>query len=239
MKNKLKLIIASFVLAGCFTSCLQSSSEKDCIDNENFCDYSNNLSGYYFFDRFYLEGDESCLDSALMVINKALPMCEEKKFDMSIRKLAVLCGKREYDQAISFMDSIDFKEQDYSLYETIIRKRLFAMKYHDKMVKNNDVENLKERNRYLKEIIDILDDYLARNSASVDSVWMIIDDGYYDSIVMATAQYYFYLSVLKNDEFAISKVDSLYNCGKINQTGLERLKNVCHSRVDFMTFLGI
>lgn len=239
MKNKLRLFIVLFVLAGCFTSCLQPPSEKDCVNCERFCDSCNNLSGYYFYERFYWEGDESCLDSALMVINEALPRCEKKKFDMSIRKLAVLCGKQQYDQAISFMDSIDFKEQDYSLYETIIRKRLFAMKYHDRMVQYNDVENLKERNRYLREIIDILEDYLARNSASVDSVWMNIDDGYYDSIVMARAQYYFYLSVLKNSKFAISKVDSLYNCGKINQTGLARLKNVCDCNAHFMIFLGI
>ena len=239
MKNKLRLFIALFMLAGCFTSCLQLPSEKDCIDCENFCDYSNNLSGYYFYERFYWEGDESCLDSALMVINKALPRCEEKKYDMSIRKLAVLCGKHEYDQAISFMDSINFAGEDYSCYEPIIRRRIEAMKCHKRLVEYNDVESLNERNRYLREIIDILEDYLAKYSASVDSVWMNIDDEYYDSIVMARAQYYFYLSVLKNDEFAINKVDSLYHCGKINQTGLNRLKNICHSRVRFMTFLGI
>lgn len=232
MKNKLRLFIALFVLAGCFTSCLQPPSEKDCIDCENFCDYSNNLSGYYFYERFYWEGDESCLDSALTVINKALPRCEEKKYDMSIRKLAVLCGKKEYDQAISFMDSINFAGEDYSCYEPIIRRRIEAMKCQS-------VEDIFERNRYLREIIDILEDYLARYSASVDSVWMNIDDEYYDSIVMARIQYYFYLSVLKNGEFAISKADSLYHCGKINQTGLECLRGVCHSSARFMTFSGI
>lgn len=138
MKSKLKLFATLFALIVCLTGCLQPSSEKDCTYCENFCDSCNNLSGYYFYHRYYFEGDESCLDSALMIINCALPKCEENKFDMSIRKLAVLCGKQEYEQAIWFMDSIDFSEQEYSLYEKIIRNRILAMKYHNRLVEYDD-----------------------------------------------------------------------------------------------------
>ena len=91
----------------------------------------------------------------------------------------------------------------------------------------------------MEEIINILDGYLSEHSASVDSVWMNIDDKYYDSIVMATSQYYYYLSVLKGSDYAIGKVDSLYSCDKINQAGLYRLRNTCYSHVKFLIFLGI
>ena len=84
MKSKLKLIASLFILVSCITSCLQPASEKDCACCKNFCDSSNDLSGYYFFHRYYLDGDENCLDSALLVINSALPRCEEKMFDMSL-----------------------------------------------------------------------------------------------------------------------------------------------------------
>ena len=168
-----------------------------------------------------------------MLIDEALPRCEEKQYDLSIRKLAVLCGKQEYDRAISFMDSICFVGHDYSCYEAVIRRRIQAMKCQN-------IGDIPERNRYLQEIIDILENYLANNSAAVDSVWENIDWEYqYDSIVMSTNQYYLYLSVLKGGDFTYRKLDSLYINGKINSVGLEVLQNTCASRGEFMIFKGV
>lgn len=230
MKNKLILLSALFMLFVCLTNCFQQHSLK--IISDDYCDSCNKWSGYYFYHRYYLEGKENCLDSALFLINEALSRCEEKRYDMSIRKLAVLCGKQEYDEAIMFMDSINFAGHDYSCYETIIRKRIYAMKYQS-------VEDIHERNRYLQEIIDILDNYLVQNSNIVDSVWKNMDWRYDDSIVLATTQYYYYLSILKGGKFTYSKLDTLFNNGRINQTGLEILQNACASRGEFMLFKGI
>ncbi len=224
------IILVSFIC--CMTNCFQQHTLKDNIVSENYCDSCNKWSGYYFFYRYYLEGYENCLDSALMLIDEALPKCEKEKYDMSIRKLAVLCGKQEYDQAISFMDSINFDGQDYSCYEPVIRRRIYAMKCQS-------VEDISERNRYLQEITDILEEYLAQNSTIADSIWKNIDWEYDDSIVLATSQYYLYLSVLKGDDFSVNKLDSLYNEGKINKIGLERLKKTCNFCVEFMTFKGV
>lgn len=230
MKNKLKLFIVLFLLIGCLTSCIQRHSLK--IVSNDFCDSCNKWSGYYFYNRYYLEGYDNCLDSALMLIDEALSRCEEKQYDLSIRKLAVLCGKQEYDRAISFMDSICFIGHDYSCYEAVIRRRIQAMKYQS-------IGDITERNRYLQEIVNILDNYLANNSTVVDSVWKNIDWGYEDSIVLATTQYYLYLSVLGGWRVTDRKLDSLYNNGKINQVGFEILQSICASYGEFMIFKGV
>ena len=231
MKNKFKLFIVLFSLISCLTNCFQQHSLK--IVSDDYCDSCNKWSGYYFYHRYYLEGKENCLDSALFLIDEALQRCEEERYDMSIRKLAVLCGKQEYDQAISFMDSICFVGHNYSCYEAVIRRRIHAMKYQS-------VEDILERNRYLQEIVDILENYLANNSSSVDSVWGSIDwEHPEDSIVLATNQYFLYLSVLKGWRFTDSKLDSLYKNGKINQAGLEILQSTCASYGEFMVFKGV
>lgn len=231
MKNKTIVIIVLFLLTGCLTSCIQQHSLK--IVSDDFCDSCNKWSGYYFYHRYYLEGYDNCLDSALMLIDEALPRCEEELYDLSIRKLAVLCGKQEYDKAISFMDSISFVGHNYSCYEPVIRRRIHAMKCQS----DGDIP---ERNRYLQEIIDILENYLTNNATAVDSVWKNIDWEYNDdSIVLATNQYYLYLSVLKGGDFTYRELDSLFINGKINSVGLDILQNTCASRGEFMVFKGV
>lgn len=229
MKNRLIFFIALFFLTGCLTNCYQPHTLR--IISNNYCDSCNKWSGYYFYHRYYLEGCDNCLDSALMLIDEALPRCKDEQYDMSIRKLAVLCGKREYDRAISFMDSICFIGHDYSCFEAVIRRRIHAMKYQS-------IGDIPERNRYLQEITGILENYLATNTTVVDSVWNNIDWEYEDSIVLATNQYYLYLSVLKGGEYTEKKIDSLYINGKINTIGLEILKSTCASYGEFMIFKG-
>lgn len=231
MKNKSIVFIVLFLLTGCLTNCIQRTSLK--IVSNDFCDSCNKWSGYYFYHRYYLEGYDNCLDSALMLIDEALPRCEEELYDLSIRKLAVLCGKQEYDKAISFMDSISFVGHNYSCYEPVIRRRIHAMKCQSE-------GDIPERNRYLQEIIDILENFLANNAGAVDSVWKNIDWEYHeDSIVLATNQYYLYLSVLKGWGCTDRKLDSLYYNGIINQMGFEILQSTCASGAEFMVFKGI
>lgn len=229
MKNKLILLSALFMLFVCLTNCFQQHSLK--IVSDDYCDSCNKWSGYYFYHRYYLEGKENCLDSALFLINEALSRCEEKRYDMSIRKLAVLCGKQEYDEAIMFMDSISFAGQDYSCYKQVVFNRIHAMKYQY-------AEEIPQRNLYLQETVDLLHDYLSKNKLGVDSVWLNHNESSHDSLWLATFQYYHYFSILNGYKNSIKELDSLYNNHLMNEYCHERLVNESEC-AQLRLFLGI
>ena len=229
MKNKLILLSALFMLFVCLTNCFQQHSLK--IVSDDYCDSCNKWSGYYFYHRYYLEGKENCLDSALFLINEALSRCEEKRYDMSIRKLAVLCGKQKYDEAILFMDSISFAGQDYSCYKQVVFNRIHAMKYQY-------AEEIPQRNLYLQETVDLLHDYLSKNKLRVDSVWLNHNESSHDSLWLATFQYYHYFSILNGYKNSIKELDSLYNNHLMNEYCHERLVNESEC-AQLRLFLGI
>lgn len=229
MKNKLKLFIGLFSLISCLTNCFQQHSLK--IVSDDYCDSCNQWSGYYFYHRYYLEGKENCLDSALFLINEALSRCEEKRYDMSIRKLAVLCGKQKYDEAILFMDSISFAGQDYSCYKQVVFNRIHAMKYQY-------AEEIPQRNLYLQETVDLLHDYLSKNKLGVDSVWLNHNESSHDSLWLATLQYYHYFSILNGYKNSIKELDSLYDNHLMNEYCHERLVNESEC-AQLRLFLGI
>ena len=213
----------------CLTNCFQQHSLK--IVSDDYCDSCNKWSGYYFYHRYYLEGKENCLDSALFLINEALSRCEEKRYDMSIRKLAVLCGKQKYDEAILFMDSISFAGQDYSCYKQVVFNRIHAMKYQY-------AEEIPQRNLYLQETVDLLHDYLSKNKLRVDSVWLNHNESSHDSLWLATFQYYHYFSILNGYKNSIKELDSLYNNHLMNEYCHERLVNESEC-AQLRLFLGI
>ena len=213
----------------CLTNCFQQHSLK--IVSDDYCDSCNKWSGYYFYHRYYLEGKENCLDSALFLIDEALSRCEEKRYDMSIRKLAVLCGKQKYDEAILFMDSISFAGQDYSCYKQVVFNRIHAMKYQY-------AEEIPQRNLYLQETVDLLHDYLSKNKLRVDSVWLNHNESSHDSLWLATFQYYHYFSILNGYKNSIKELDSLYNNHLMNEYCHERLVNESEC-AQLRLFLGI
>lgn len=226
--------IAVLVLMTCLLSCIRFDTLGNSQVNDVFCDSCDRISSYYFFDRYYLEGEEEYLDSAINTINLAIPKCVHSDliYDFSIRKLAALCGKKEYDQAISFLDSIDFRGHDHSCYKQVVFNRIHAMKCQS-------MEDIAGRNLYLQGIAELLQDFLAENKSVVDSVWLNIDDKSYDSLLFATTQYYYYLSVLNGEQRATMELDSLYSNGRMNMACLERLKRSCNYSCRFMVFLGL
>lgn len=211
--------MTSVIVMMLISSCIQIIPPENPLDDKNFCDSCNIVTGRLFFEWHYVNGNDKYLDSVINIINYALPRCDdsEAKFDMSLRKLSSLCARNEYDKAYGFFDSIEFDGHEYSCYKQVIFNRLHAMECLS-------VENIPERNLYLQKNIDLLQEYLLENKLSVDSVWQNKNETTRDSIFLATMQYYHYSSILRGRKKVVKELDSMYNNHMMNDFCLEQLK---------------
>lgn len=215
-------------------SCNQSESMKDSIIYEDYCDSCNRFSGYYF-SKYYNELDPMFLDTALGIINNALKICKdpETKYIISLRKVASLCGKQQYDKSISFLDSIDSNNWPYEGYKQVLYNRINAMKCQQS-------EDICERNRYLQNNIDLLSKHLERSKNAVDSIYkgkIIFVEEQKDSITLPFLQYYYYKSVLVGKKKMKKELDSLRNNNVMSDDCYEHIMNNCQER--FMVFTGL
>ena len=233
MKNKVLFILTSVFLITLQPSCIRIVSPEDSLKGTDFCDSCDMATGRLFFEWHNVNGDDKYLDSVINIINYALPRCEgsQAKFDMSLRKLSSLCAKNEYDQANDFFDSIDFSGHEYSRYKQVIFNRIHAME-------SQSIEDISERNHYLQENIDLLQEYLSENQLELDSVWQNMNEMGHDSLFFATIQYYHYSSILRGREKVIKELDSLYNSHRMNDYCLEQLKYESECSL-LKLFLGI
>lgn len=233
MKNRVLFILTLTIVIELQPSCIRFVKPEDPLKDKDFCDSCDIVTGRLFFEWHNVNGDEKYLDSVINIINYALPRCDdsEAKFDMSLRKLSSLCAKNEYDKAYDFYDSVDFDGHEYSCYKQVILNRLHAMECLS-------IENISERNFYLQEIVDLLQEYLSENKLSVDSVWQNKNETTRDSLFLATMQFYHYSSILRGYKKVVKELDSLYNNHKMNDFCFEQLKYESESS-QLKLFLGI
>ncbi len=232
MKNNVLLSWALVIMLQ-LSSCIRVILPEDLFKGKEFCDSCNIVTERLFHKWQWEDGNDRYLDSAINIINYALPKCddEQSKYEMSILKLSALCAKNEYDKAFVFFDSIKFDGYEYSCYKQVIFNRIHAME-------RQSIEDIPERNHYLQGAIDLLHDYLSANKLGVDSVWLNHNESTRDSLWLATFQYYHYYSILKGYKNVVKELDSLYNNRLMNEYCHERLVNEIQN-AQLRLFLGI
>ncbi len=162
MKNKALLLLA--LVQVMTLSCIRIIPTEAPLKGKSFCDFATLWQENFFFRWQWDEGKDNYLDSAIHINNYVLPRSndERSKHELSLLKLSSLCAKNEYDKAFNFIDSIEFDDYEYSCYKQVILNRIHAME-------RQSVEDIPERNFYLREAVDLLHDYLTNHKVGFGS----------------------------------------------------------------------
>jgi len=219
------LLILSLLLSGC-----NLTPEKD--DASDKCELNNQKSAESYY-RYYFDGDQSHLDSALFYIDEVLGSCEEYLGLLSLRKLSILSEKQEYSQALNFIETFDedlFSDLPY--FQDLLKYRFSAMREHSK-------GNLELRNRYLESGIENISEFLSANKTKADSLVRLPEVGNILSDPLGTAitQYYFYKSVVEGPESIGAEITNLQEEQRWNEEFIDFLRTCLQE--DFLIFNGM
>lgn len=196
-----------------------------------------NKKSFNLINKFYIDGDTSDLDSAVYYINKALSLssCEKYQGLLSLRKIGILSIKRDYPNALTFIDSLNNNlYSDLPYFKDLLRDRFQAMEAQEK-------GNKVMRNYYLKSIIKLLENYLSKNRTKIDSLLELPDVNKIIGTSQATAitEYYYYKSILVGKEKIIDELQMQQKSKGLNKEFYDYLISYLQEQNDFMVFNGI
>ena len=217
----LSLLLISFFLLNCNKN---NTFKKD----SSKCKYVNNKTSE-LISIYRLTKDKTKLDSALILINNNINVCQEFKRLFFIRKLGILSLEKKYRLAIKQIDKINydiFKQKKY--YNKFLKYRFEAM---DAENKNNKML----RDKYLKKIILLLKQYLASKQNKVDSLFSLNDLNkiYSNPINVEVSMFYYYKSKLIGKKKVIEELDNKYNSESVYVQDI-----IAFLDEDFMDFEG-
>jgi len=216
-----------FLIALLFFQC---ASKKD--ENIPKCEQINQETAELIHE-FYLDNNHSHLDSALKYIDNYLEKCKEYELLFSLRKLSILSLKKEYSDALMFIETFEDKMfGDLSYFKTILLYRFKAMQAHsDGKIKNRD--------DYLDSIIKELDKFILDNKNEVDSLLQLddIEDILSNSLSTTLMQYYYYKSILEGHEKVQSEIYSVFDKKEGNKDFYEMIITTFNE--DFLIFTGM
>lgn len=195
------------------------------------CKEYNNYSADYY-QKFYFKNDSAYLDSAMFVINEGLKNCEDYYNLMSLRKLSILALKKDYNEALQFINTFDsekFSELPY--YQDIMTLRFKAMQ-----AQNNN--NWEEKDKNLLKITQEINKYLKINHKSVDSICKInsLDKILSSPLSTAISQKYYYESELIGKDSVQNLIIMKEKGGEINSEFAMYLLDFLDE--DFLCFIG-
>lgn len=177
-----KLIALIFLI----NSCNQKSS-----NNHKTCEEYNVLS-YNCISEYYHDGNESHLDTALTYIDAAILNCNNYKKLFSLRKLSIFSIRKEFNNALCFIDSLnnDFNN-DLPYFTKLLKYRFMAMQYEF-------ANDLSSRDSCLNIVLIDLNSFLIENKTKIDSLVALPDLNSILSNKLSTSfvQYYYYKSII-------------------------------------------
>lgn len=208
-----------------FCQCV--SDKKD----DEWCKKMNQKSTDYIFN-FQMSGDSVFLDSALYCTNEALKNCSEFNMLLSFRKLGILSIKRDFPQAISFINTFEGPMViELPYYNNYLLNRFKAMNYQW------EGDTLR-RNIALKTIIVDIDGFVSQNKKGIDSLFNLkdIQDILKNPLHFAPVQYYYIKSILCGNKNVQTELDSLQKVKGGNSEYFEFISESLNN--DFMYFVG-
>lgn len=223
MKNI--IIIAALFFIQCNNSLKTKKETTNCDEYK--------IKSAECISRFYNDDELKHLDTALALINKGLKGCDKYQGLFTIRKLGLFSLKKEYDLALSFIDSLDKKLfNDLPFYQKMLKNRFLAMKAQE----NNDYEL---RNSYLNSITDDINKYLISKKSEIDTLLVQKDINKILSNPNSTAltQYYYYKSIVDGKEKIEEELNNKQKDINGNKDFFDYLKTSLDE--DFMNFIGM
>ncbi len=231
-KNRKYLFTIAFIFILLLTlGCRNNIEEQDEPLLSSKCEEYNNSSADYY-QKFYFKNDSSYLDSALIVINEGVKNCEKSHNLLSLRKLSILAVKKDYNEALQFINTFDtepFSELPY--YKNLLTLRFKAMQAQNS-------NNWEERNKNLLEITQEINEYLKKNHKSVDSICKInsLDKILSSPLSTAISQKYYYESEVIGKDSVQNLILMKEKKGEINSEFAMYLLDFLDE--DFLYFIG-
>jgi hypothetical protein len=220
--------LLSIILLFAFNSC-DSSSTK----NRLTCDELN-IETTELIDRYYVTDDKTYIDSTLILLNEGIKSCDDYRKLFSLRKLGVLSLKNDYEQAISFIDTIDeslFVSDPYYLEVIEFRFKAAQHFYHGDTV---------SANYYLKKIVALLGNFLKENEKELNA---LLSQGEISIILqneMSTAfiQHANYHALLNGREITANHINTMFKSNEWNMEFYDMILNFIDNE-DILIFMGI
>ena len=156
------ILLLTLVLSQCVSAPETNNApcDKSEINNQKSADY---------YAKYYMDGDQSHLDSALFYIDEVLGSCEKYAGLLSLRKLSILSVKRDYSQALQFIETFDEEIfSDLPYFQNLLKNRFNAMK-------SQAEGDFDMRDYYLKSSIEEINKFLSMNKTKGDSLLGLSD----------------------------------------------------------------
>jgi len=217
----------SLIIILLFFHCI---SKKD--ENISKCKEINQETAELIHE-FYLDNNNSHLDSALKYLDEYLEKCKKYELLFSLRKLSILSLKKEYYDAIMFIETFeDNMFGDLPYFKTLLLYRFKAMQAHSS-------GKIKKRDNYLDSIIKELGKFVQENKNEVDSLLQIddVEDVLNNSLSTTLIQYYYYKSILEGHEKVESEVYSVFDKKEGNKDFYKMIISTFNE--DFLIFTGM
>ena len=176
------------------------------------------------------------LDSALVLIDSMLK-CNCKvsfKAKAAIRKVYILCTKKEYAEALKFTQATSDTLFIEPYMKYVYEKRIEAMMAQEQ----NDMAT---RNKLIHDIVIYLQNYLPIPSPAIDSVLALKDRhdiGRYEKN-FAISQYYYYRAQIEGKDKILKELDSLQQRINGNQEFFDYFLREPIKYDKFMNFNGV
>lgn len=205
--------------------CIQCNTQEQ-VDK---CHINNEKSARCILE-YQMTGNTTCLDSALFYINEVFGACQND-YGLALRKVAIYTEKRDYEQAIDFIDSLDRRLYYLPYYKNLVLNRVKAMKAQSE---GDPVT----RNKFINAIILEVGDYMVQHKNEIDSFIKLpnIQSILTSRFNMIPIQYYYYKSMVEGIDKTKSQVDSLQRAISGNEEYFEMIKG--YMEEDFMVFKG-
>lgn len=209
-----------------FSQCVSSQKES-----ENTCKINNEKSAELIY-QFYEDNDSLHLDSALILINNSLGKCEEYEKLLSLRKLAILSMKKDYNNALTFIDKLELDFGNLPYYRKLLSYRFNAMQ-------SLFIGDTSSGFDYLKKIIIEIDNYLLLNKSSADSLWKLTNLSLILKSPLSTAltQQYYYRSILEGKNNVKNELIAIQTKNGGNKDYIETIISALDD--DFMIYNGL
>ena len=185
-------------------------------------------------ERYDMDNNYKHLDTALIYINKALLSCnKEKKKYFTLRKLAVLSMKKDFDQAlvvIKNMDTTYFYAFPY--FNNLLKNRFIAMKAQSE-------NKIIVRDSALRISIIEIGKFLTVNKLKIDSLLQHknVNDVFSNPLSTAFTEYYYYKSIIEGSEKVKQEISNKQRQINGNEEYFKYVNEFLSQ--DFMVFIGI
>lgn len=220
--------LLSIILLFAFNSC-DSSSTK----NRLTCDELN-IKTTELIDGYYVTEDKTYIDSTLILLNEGIKSCDDYRKLFSLRKLGVLSLKNDYEQAISFIDTIDeslFVYDPYYLEVIEFRFKAAQNFYHGDTVSGN---------YYLKKIVALLGNFLKENEKELNALLSQSEISVILQNEMSTAfiQHANYHALLNGREKTANHIITMFKSNEWNMEFYDMILNFIDNE-DILIFMGV